>query len=274
MAKVYVKLYDNFKLSGTDFAQTMSNHLRRVVFSPDGIHSISIVSLKDGAMLITNETEAEFDFSISRNRRVLAVIRYRKGENSLRINNNWMLTQDQVLNRAVNQNPDLLFSPHFNIDFEGTKMARVDLKINESPMAGAFFTERDLLFMRMNGNYAYPRLCEQIQKEASDLPITEEQAVAYLTQNDDILARFPPTEAQVLAFLDDHPDVAANLPVNEVQVSAFLNNNSEFAKIFQKHWFARLMQTTQSVAFKLIFSYSTFIDLTSKRIKNVSNFEI
>ena len=223
MTKIYVKLYDDFKLSGSDFAQTTNEYLRRVVFSPDGMHSISIVKLHDGALLISNETDVPFDFSISRKRRVLAVVRYCQGANSLRVNDNWILNQDRVLNRAINQNPDLLFSPHFNIDFEGIKMARVDLKINESPIAAAFFTERDLLFMRMNGNHAYPRLCEQIQKEASGLAITEEQ---------------------VVAFFDEHPDVAANLPVNDVQVSEFLNNNREIAKRLQKEWFARLMETT------------------------------
>lgn len=185
MTKVYVKLYDGFVLTGSDFPPTNNRELRRLVFSPDSIHSISVVSLKDGTMLITNEGKTEFDFSISRNRRVLAVVRYRENAASLRKNNNWMLTQEAVQNRAISTNPDLVFSENLNIDFDGPALARIDMKINDSAHAAAFFTDRDLLFIRMNGNHVHPRLCEVIRSEASNMPATEAQVTEFMDNNPD-----------------------------------------------------------------------------------------
>lgn len=227
MTKIYVKLYDNSLLSGSDFAQIRNSDLRRLVFSPDNVHGISVVPLQDGTLLFTNEADIGFDFSISRNRRVLAVVKYRESTTSLVINNNWLLLQDAVQNRAINQNPDLLFSENLNINFEGSALARVDLKINSSPIAGAFFTERDLIFIRMNGNHAFPRMCEHINSEASS-----------------ISARLPITEAQVLAFLNNNPGFASN-HINENQVLAFLQQNREFANSLDNASFKRLVQSTR-----------------------------
>lgn len=46
--------------------------------------------------------------------------------------------------------------------------------INASPIAGAFFTERDLIFICMNDNHAFPHLCAHIRSEADNLQITEQ----------------------------------------------------------------------------------------------------
>lgn len=184
MTKVYVKLYDPFVLTGNDFPPISSNLLRRVVFSPDSIHSISVGALRDGALLFTNEAACEFQFSISRNHRVLAVIKCRRGPATLRINNNWLVTENGVENRPITENPDLLLSSNVNIDFEAQSIGRVDFKINESGFACGIFTERDLIFLRMNGNHAFPRLVDFIAKEARMLPINEVQAlVCYIFFN-------------------------------------------------------------------------------------------
>lgn len=225
MTKIYVKLYSDFVITGSVFMRTRNTELQRIVFSPDNKHSVSVVCLKNGTLLFTNEANMTFDFSISRNRRPLAVVVYRANATSLAINNNWLLTDDGVRNWTINQNPDLAYSENMNIDFNGTALARIDFKINESSVAGAFFTERDLLFVPMNGNHVYPRLCEHISSAASILPLTEQR---------------------VVSFLNNNPDFAETLrePVNENQVLAFLDENPEFARKVGKTFFQRLMKTS------------------------------
>lgn len=98
------------------------------------------------------------------------LIKCRRGSATLRINNNWLVTENGVENRPITENPDLLLSSNVNIDFEAQSIGRVDFKINESGFAYGIFTERDLIFLRMNGNHAYPRLVDFIAKEARMLP--------------------------------------------------------------------------------------------------------
>lgn len=245
MTKIYVKLYDDFGITGSDFVQTHSTELRRIVFSPDGVHCVSVVSFKDGTLLFTNEAAVEFNFSISRNRRILAVVLYRRNATSLAINNNWLLMDEGVRNWTINTNPNLILSENLNIEFSGSKLARIDFKINESPVAGAFFTERDLVFVRTNGNHVFPRLSDHIQREADSLPLTEEKVASFLHQHPDFAAQLPVTVAQVSEFLVNNPDFSANLPVNENQVLAFLDEHDEFTKNVGKAFFQSLMNATQ-----------------------------
>lgn len=242
MTKIFVKLYEDFEVTGRDFSNVKSDLIRRLVFSPDGSHSISVVPLKDGTLLFTNEKQCEFSFSISRNHRVLAVVRYQQNAASLTLNNNWLLNQEIVQNRTINTNPDLIFSENLNIDFEGTALARVDLKINTSPIAAAFFTERDLIFIRMNGNHTLPRLKEHIQNEAAGVPLTEQQVLAYVNQHPDV--QLPVIEAQVSTFLNNNPEFAAALPVSEQQVVTFLDRNPEFEKKFRQASFKRMAESS------------------------------
>lgn len=176
MSKVYVKLYDRFHLTGSDFAAIWSDQLRRIVFSTDNAHSVSVVTLKDGTLLITNDRKVEFVYSISRNRRVLAVVRYRKNSSSLVINNNWLLVEGGVENIAIIENPDLVFSQHLNIEIAGHSLARVDFKVQDSGFACAVFTDRDLIFVRMNGNHGVPCLRDFID----GLPTTGQKVTTFM----------------------------------------------------------------------------------------------
>lgn len=202
------------------------------------------MTLKDGAMLITNEREVRFDFSISRNRRVMAVIRYRPNISSLIINNNWLLTQDGVQNRAIHENPNLNVSPHLNIESMGISLCRIDIKINESSFACCVFTDRDLILVHMNGNHLCPRLSDFITQEAGRLPLTQEQVAAYMVQNPDEHRRLIEEEAQQLvlteqqveAFMEQNPDFAKR------QADLFFERNRGFANMFGKQFFQNLMK--------------------------------
>lgn len=165
MSKLYVKLYGGYTVSGQDFQQQTSGAIRRTVFSPDNVHSVSMVSLRDGTLLFTNEGHISFELTIARGRRVLAVLKYRPTSSYLAINNNWRIQGDIVENSTIHENPDLIASSHVNIDLtDDASIFRVDVKVDTSAFACLVFTEKDLLFVRMNGNHSHPRLIDAINE--------------------------------------------------------------------------------------------------------------
>lgn len=168
MSKIYVKPYDRFTISGQDFETVQSNGMRRIVFTPDNKLCLSMVQLRDGCLLIVNENAILFAFTISRDEKVIAVVKFGKttvdGEHCLQINSNWRLTENGLENWEIHTNPDLHRSPVLNIDLEADRLGRVDLKFNESGF-GALVFSRELLFMKMNGNHTVPRLLGFIENE-------------------------------------------------------------------------------------------------------------
>lgn len=202
MSKMFIKSYGKFRITGTDFAPVESDSIRRIIFSPDNIHIVSIVGLRDGTILISNDSRVPFEFTLSRNYmvilyiyavfftnihftvllKVMAVINY-KGADSLFINSDWKLTKEGLENREIQTLPDLNISKHLNIDLELDGIGRADLKIDESGFACCSFTNRDLLFIRMNGNHAMPRFIEYIRKEINHSPISNEGIKEYLSLN-------------------------------------------------------------------------------------------
>lgn len=176
-------MYDLFVISGQDFATQTSQNLRRTLFSPNGTHSVSFVRLRqDGTVLLTNEGKVPFKVTISRNRRVLAVLKYQPEDSLVYINNNWKVSNEGVTNRTVDKNPDLFMSPHLNIDLNGTHIARVDVKVDDSSFACLVFTDKDLLFVRMNGNHAVPRLIDFMESEA-ERSLNAEKVVGIIGRN-------------------------------------------------------------------------------------------
>lgn len=165
MTKIFIKPYGQFRITGSDFVPIGNTDMRKIVFSPDNKFSISGVALRDGTLLLTNEGKVPFSFTIGRNGRTLAVVNY-NGFPSLNINNNnWRLSIDGVTNREIHTNPDLIKSPHLNVDLNVDGLGRIDIKIDDTGFACCVFTDKDLLFVRMNGNHAVPRLNDFIQTE-------------------------------------------------------------------------------------------------------------
>lgn len=164
MAKVYVKLYDPYTISGNDFATVRSDAPRRILFSPNQMHAISVSSLRDGCLLFNNENQVPFEFSLTRQQKVIAKVQFHPVEGELQINTNWWVDEHGVMNREIHSNPDLVRSFHLNIDVDVVGIGRMDIKVNESGFAACVFS-RELLFVRMNGNHAVPRLAGFIEYE-------------------------------------------------------------------------------------------------------------
>lgn len=166
MSKLYIKPYGSFVLTGRDFPTTESQMMRRILFSPDNIHSVSVVSLRDGTLLFTNQSKIRFEMSLSRNGKVLAVLKLRPDLNEVIINTNWRLTENGVKNREIHGNPDLIISKNINIDLQMDGIGRIDLKVNDSGFASCVFSAKELLFVRMNGPSVFPHLFGLIEAEA------------------------------------------------------------------------------------------------------------
>lgn len=174
MSKIYVKMYSAYKVTGKDFADVRSSDMRRIVFSADNVHCLQISELKDGCLLISNGNKVELDFTISRNQKVIAAVKYGGGR-SLLINTNWRLTQEGIENREIHSSPDLVMSNTLNFDVETLGIGRIDLKIDDSGYCACVFAEKDLLFVRMNGHHSLPRLETFIRNEMVRLSETDMQ---------------------------------------------------------------------------------------------------
>lgn len=108
MPKIYIKTYNNYAISGKDFATVTNSTMRRIIFTPDNTYSVAINELRDGCLCIVNDRHVPFEFSLSRAHKVIAVVNLRLNENVLRINTNWRLTENGVENREIHSNPNLV----------------------------------------------------------------------------------------------------------------------------------------------------------------------
>lgn len=69
--------------------------------------------------------------------------------------------------QEIHTNPDLFASPHLHIDTFIDGVGRIDLKIEKSGIAACVFSKSELLFIRLNGHRAVPRLETFIENETS-----------------------------------------------------------------------------------------------------------
>lgn len=74
MSEIYIKFYGKFRITGTDFAPVESDSIRRIIFSPDNVHIVSAVGLRDGTILISNDSRVPFEFTLSRKYKVILYI--------------------------------------------------------------------------------------------------------------------------------------------------------------------------------------------------------
>lgn len=170
MPKVYIKIYADYTVSGSDFATVSSQTMRRIVFSPDNKHMTSISQLRDGCLIMVNQGGVPVNFTISRNRKVIASVKQNGIDPILLINTNWKLTEEGISNREIHTNPDLPMSSALNIDIGSEDSTiRIDLKIENSGFAACVLSKKELLCVRMNGNHFVPRLQGVIANEAQHL---------------------------------------------------------------------------------------------------------
>lgn len=116
---------------------------------------------KDGCLRISNDSKAGFSSTISRNRKLIAMVKY-TGADYLLLNTNWYINSNGVQNRECHKNPDLVRSQNLQ---RGT--GRIDLKMDETGCAVCICSNIELLFIRMNGNRVVPKINGLIGQEVN-----------------------------------------------------------------------------------------------------------
>lgn len=188
MSRIYLQTYGPFELRGKDFGvvESKNDNKRRILFSPDDKHSISLNFLRDGLLLFSNESKTAFQFSVARNSRLMAMVKFEYAEKGkLYVNNNFSISKIGVTNKEIHTNPNLSVSNIFHIDVSGDGIGRIDLKVDESGFAACIFSDIQLLFVRMNGNHVVQRLDEFVQRECdrTDVPIGKMREYARANPN-------------------------------------------------------------------------------------------
>lgn len=169
MAKIYIKPYGRYTVSGSDFQTVESTSMRRIVLSPDNVHSVSIEPLENGYLCIVNTNRIPIDFTVSRVGKVMATVKFPGVSSKLLINTNWRLNLDGVQNRTISKTPDLYRCKKLNIDFSNIGLSRFDLKIEETGYATCVFSKNELLFVSMDGDRVMTFIQEFIETEAARL---------------------------------------------------------------------------------------------------------
>lgn len=103
MVVVYMKIYGDYTVYGQDFQDVQSNAMRRIVFSPDDKHSCVLTEMRDGCICIKNASNIPFEFTFSRNGRMIAVVKYNGTDQHLLVNTNWRINQNTVENKVYKQ---------------------------------------------------------------------------------------------------------------------------------------------------------------------------
>lgn len=230
MAKVYIKPYGSYEISGKDFPIVLSANMRRFVFSPNNHHSLSVCELRDGCLLISNNSRTPFSFSISRNQKVLAVINYvATNDGALNINTNWRLSINGLENFFIHSNPDLIPSADMNMEIAGDGLARIDLKMDESGYAACAFSKKELLFVKFNGNHTFPRLEGFVEAEV------QRQVAARLGDEIRRIANDPADQAY--PRLDGHIDgIVQQRLANELERIVNDPTHEIFKRIGKQHF--------------------------------------
>lgn len=100
MVVVYAKVYSEYTLQSRNLGMVQSDNVRRLVFPPDNRHSIILTKMKDGCLCFTNDSNIPFAFTLSRDNTMIARITYNDVAPRLFINTQWILDQEQVINKV------------------------------------------------------------------------------------------------------------------------------------------------------------------------------
>lgn len=135
MSRIYLQMYAPFSVSGKDFLKvdSASNLQRRILFSSDNKHLVYLNFLRDGLLLFTNETKVEFQFTVGRNARSMALVKFEHNDvGKIYVNNNFKISKAGVMNREIYENPNTMISSILHGNVNGDGVGRIDLKVDDS----------------------------------------------------------------------------------------------------------------------------------------------
>lgn len=178
--KLYVKLYGHFELSSSDFG-TVDNVRHRLTFSPDNVHSVFVNGVGENILMFTNNAGIQFEFTISRGNKVMAIIELQP--NGIYLNKQWRLTGNVLTNRHLNNTINVQPSRMLNFEIGTAGKGRFDIKFDKMEFAALLFNHRKLYSTRFNGDYAVKRFDDFISRENDRRPLNIFRVKRFLESN-------------------------------------------------------------------------------------------
>lgn len=173
-----VKLYGTYRISGMDFG-TINNVTNRLAFSPDDIHSVNIQNMADNCLLITNNANIDFEFTITRGMVPMAIVKY-SYQNGIIVNKQWRIVESEMMNRELDFEPIKEASKYLNFEIGTIGNGRFDIKFDKKDFVALFFDHRKLYMCRYNGDYAMNHFEEFVERECDRRPLDIVRVKQYL----------------------------------------------------------------------------------------------
>lgn len=173
-----MKLYGTYQISGVDFG-TINNFTNRLTFSPDDIHSVSIQKMADNCLLITNNGNIDFEFTITRGMVPMAIVKY-CNRNGIIVNKQWRIVESEMMNRELDSEPIKEASKHLKFEIGTNGNGRFDIKFDKKDFVALFFDHQKLYMCRYNGDYAMNHFEEFIERECDRRPLDIVRVKKYL----------------------------------------------------------------------------------------------
>lgn len=144
-----MKGYAPIEISGNDF-ETVRDFQHRITFSPNRIHSLFLTSDGNGIFRIMNGSNVSYQFSISRDGRVMATIDYKNSV--MLINNQWVIENKLVRNNALATSPNIRRSRNLNFEIGNHGIGRMDVRFENMEYVTLFFNDRELYSVTFAGD--------------------------------------------------------------------------------------------------------------------------
>lgn len=136
----------------------------RLTSSPDDIHSVSIQNMGDNSLLITNNANVTFEFTITGGMVPMAIVKY-SHKNGIIVNKQWRILQNEMKNRELDFETIKEASKYLNFEIGTTGNGRFDNKYDKKEYVALFFGDRKLYMCRYSGDYAMKHFEEFVDRE-------------------------------------------------------------------------------------------------------------
>lgn len=156
---------------------------RRLTFSPYNVHPIFINNLGDNVFMFTNNNEIDFEFTVSRENKVMALVEFKRC--AIYFNKQWRLKANVLANRFMDAPSDIVPSNILNFEIGTFGSGRFDVKFDKKEFVALLCTHRNLYSVRFNGDYAIKRFRDYIDREDERRPLDIVRVKKFLEINRD-----------------------------------------------------------------------------------------
>lgn len=181
-----VKLYGEYTITGLDFG-TVKNVKHRSTFSPNDINSVHIHSVHENILVITNNADIDYAFTISRANVPMATVKYTRS--GVLLNEQWRIVENEMMNREMAHETIKQTSHILNFEIGSTGIGRFDIKYDKKEYVALLFDHQKMYSCRFNGDYAIKNFDEFITRECVRRPLDIVRIKRYLDFRNNVKLR-------------------------------------------------------------------------------------